>query len=159
MSMDQALATGIAQIGIVVADAESTADRYRSLLGIDDWRVNYVDSTEGLGIFMQEGRRTELRAKIVWADLGGVEIELIEPQDDESVFAEFLQTRGPGVHHIMLRAAGYRQGRDHLASNGVPLLLEGQQQDTRFCLFDSSESLGTIIELAEGGELAADGEL
>ena len=156
MNQDLALATGVAQIGIVVADAESTADHYRRLLGIDDWRVNHVDSAKGLGTFTRDGRSTELKAKIVWADLGGVEIELIEPRDDTSVFAEFLATRGPGVHHIMLRTAGHRQGRDHLASSGIPLLLEGRQQDTRFCLFDSSTSLGTIIELAEGGELAAD---
>ena len=160
MNEDQALATGIAQIGIVVADAESTADRYRSLLGIDDWRVNYVDSAEGVGTFIQNGTPTEVSAKIVWADVGGVEIELIEPlRSDKSAFAEFLATQGPGVHHVMLRTASYRQGRDRLASSGMSLLLEGEQQNARFCLFDSIAELGTIVEFAEGGELEADAEL
>lgn len=128
------------------------------MLGINDWRVNYVDSTAGLGSFLQDGSPTELGAKIVWADLNGVEIELIEPLDDTSSFAEFLATRGPGVHHIMLKAAHYGQGRDQLVASGVPLLLEGRHQKTRFCLFDTGEELGTIIEFAEG-ELMADTEL
>lgn len=159
MNRDLPLATGVAQIGIVVADAESTADHYRRLLGVDDWRVNHVDSAEGFDRFLQDGSPTDMRAKIVWADLGGVEIELIEPQDDKSVFAEYLAAHGPGIHHIMLRTASYQQSRDRLASSGVPLLLEGEQQNTRFCLFDSSNQLGAIIELAEGGELAADLQL
>jgi catechol 2,3-dioxygenase-like lactoylglutathione lyase family enzyme len=149
----------VVQVGIVVADAAQTANRYRTLLGIDGWQVNHVDTAAGVGTVDRAGKPVDVKAKIVWTDLGGVELELIEPQDDSSEYAEFLATRGPGVHHIMLGVADYRQSREHLATNGVQLLLEGQLQNTRFCLFDGSEELGMILELADGDELVADGEL
>jgi len=152
-------ATGVVQIGIVVANAELTANRYRTLLGIDGWQVNHVDTAAGFGAVERAGKPVDVKAKIVWTDLGGVELELIEPQDDSSEYAQFLATRGPGVHHIMLGVADYEESRERLASNGVRLLLEGQLQNTRFCLFDGSEELGMIIELADGEELVADRKL
>ena len=39
MTVGPAQATGVVQIGIVVADAELAASRYRTLLGIDGWQV------------------------------------------------------------------------------------------------------------------------
>jgi hypothetical protein len=149
----------VVQIGIVVADAELAANRYRTLLGIDGWQVNHVDTAAGSGAIECAGQPIDVKAKIVWTDLGGVELELIEPQDDSSEYADFLVTRGPGVHHIMLGTTHYGQSREHLASHGVPLLLEGQLQDARFCLLDASAELGMIIELADGEELVADRKL
>jgi catechol 2,3-dioxygenase-like lactoylglutathione lyase family enzyme len=159
MIVGPAQATGVVQIGIVVANAELAANRYRTLLGIDGWQVNHLDTAAGVGTVQSAGKPTDVKAKIVWTDLGGVELELIEPQDAGSEYAEFLATRGPGVHHIMLGVADYGQSREHLASNGVQLLLEGQLQNTRFCLFDGSEELGMVLELADGDALEADGEL
>ena len=133
----------------MVADAALAASRYRNLLGIDGWQVNHVDTAAGVGTIQSAGKPTDVKAKIVWTDLSGVELELIEPQDDNSEYARFLATRGPGVHHIMLGVADYGGSRERLASNGVPLLLEGTLQNSRFCLFDASVELGMIIELAE----------
>lgn len=159
MTVGPAQATGVVQIGIVVADAALAASRYRNLLGIDGWMVSYIDTAAGPGTVKSAGKPTDVKAKIVWTDLGGVELELIEPQGDNSEYARFLATRGPGVHHIMHGFADYGGSRERLASNGDPLLLEGTLQNSRFCLFDASVELGMIIEIAEGEELVADRKL
>lgn len=146
----------VVQIGIVVRDAEATAHRYRELCGMKGWKVNDVDTDRGVGAdFRLRGRPVATKAKIVWARLGDVELELIEPQDSSSVYAEFLRDHGPGVHHVMLAADSETGGR-RLAEAGVPVLAEGEIQGGRFRLYDAQQDLGMIIEIAEGETLVPD---
>ena len=146
----------VVQIGIVVDDAEAAAHRYRDLCGIDGWNVNDVDTDRGVGSdFRLRGRPVPTRAKIVWARLGDVELELIEPQDSSSVYAEFLRDHGPGVHHVML-AADFDAAGDTFSEAGFALLAEGELQGGRFRLYDAQQALGMIIEIAEGETLTPD---
>ncbi len=151
------LFTGVVQIGIVVEDAERVAESYRELLGIESWSVNHVDTARGIGRdFRVLGKETPTKAKIVWADFNGVEIELIEPQDDTSVYAEFLRARGPGVHHVLLGTPDFDRASSRLGDGGLPRLAEGELQESRFQLFDASTELGLVVEIAEGDGLQAD---
>ena len=155
--MSDGLFTGIVQIGIVVADAEAAARKYRELLGIASWSINQVDTERGVGTgFRVLGKDSPTKAKIAWATVNGVEIELIEPRDDTSVYAEFLRSRGPGVHHIMLGTEDFEGASAHLEDGGLALIAEGELQQSRFQLFDGSAELGVVVEIAEGEVLQAD---
>ena len=147
----------VLQIGIVVRDAEATAERYRELLGIDEWNFNEVDTERGLG----KGFRTadgpvDVKALIAWTDLGSVELELIEPRDRDSVYARFLRERGPGVHHVMFSTPDFDGCSQALQEAGLALAAAGEYQETRFQLLDGREELGLILEIASGGPLVPD---
>lgn len=158
--MSRAPFTSIAQIGLVVADAETTARRYRELLGVERWYVNQVDTDQGLGLgFRYRARPVETKAKIVWGDCGGVEIELIESQDNSSAYAEFFRERGPGVHHVMFATESFDAAQEQLAAGGLDILAEGVFQGSRFELWDTEPRLGVIVEITEGGVLVPDREL
>lgn len=147
----------IVQIGIVVKDARATANRYRDLLGLDDWRFNEVDTLKGKGSNFRTGNKAiDAKALIAWIPLGSVELELIEPRDDDSVYAEFLRVKGPGIHHVMFEAPDYKNCVNHMNSCGISTLASGELQDTRFHLFDTLADLGLICEIAEGGPLIED---
>lgn len=147
----------IVQIGIVVADARHAIREYARLLGIREWHINHVDSANGIGRrFRATDGDITVKATIAWADIAGIEIELIEPNDETSPYARYLRESGPGVHHVMLATDDYDADVGSLEENGVPTLLSGELQATRFQLFDSGDSLGTIIELARGGALIPD---
>jgi catechol 2,3-dioxygenase-like lactoylglutathione lyase family enzyme len=150
MTAKPPLVTGVAQIGIVVANVAEAVDRYRHLLGIDDWFVNYVDTESGVGRATMRDQETDLKVKIASAHLGGVELELIEPQDDTSIYAEFLHTRGPGVHHVMFDAPDDGRLADRLSADNFEVLIEGELQQSRFHVFDTEHDLGLAIEVATG---------
>jgi 4-hydroxyphenylpyruvate dioxygenase-like putative hemolysin len=155
--MHKAIFHQVLQIGIVVRDAEATALRYRDLLGLDDWRFNEVDTVNGKGSNFRTGEQAiAARALIAWMPLGNVELELIEPRDETSVYAVFLRDQGPGIHHVMFAAHDYDHCVDHMASHGISALGSGELQDTRFQLFDTRADLGLICEIAEGEPLVAD---
>ncbi len=155
--MTEMLFNQVVQIGIVVRDAEATARRYRELLGLDDWHFNEVDTARGKGADFRRGNRPIAgRALIAWMPLGNVELELIEPRDEDSVYADFLRDRGPGIHHVMFATSGYDRCIEQLTARGVKQLSSGALQDTRFTLFDTQVDLGLICEIADGGPLLPD---
>lgn len=158
MSPDSAC--GVVQIGLVVADVEATVAHYRRLLAVTEWFVNKVDSGNGKGEhFHNRGRPIKARALIAWTRLGNVELELIQPLDSDSVYAEFLRDHGPGVHHVMFEGKDLDATAADFLSAGIPELAGGDLQHTRFKMFDSQEQLGLICEFAEGGELVPDGKI
>ena len=158
--MTEPLFSAVLQIGIVVADAEATAERYRQLLGVEGWNINHVDTERGLGAnFVLRGMPQPTKAKIAWSMIGDVEIELIEPQDETSTYAEFLRARGPGVHHIMFDTADYDQCVERFTKEGMSVLGQGDLQQTRFHLFEATQDLGLICEIAAGEALVPDSTL
>jgi 4-hydroxyphenylpyruvate dioxygenase-like putative hemolysin len=150
----------IVQIGLVVRDAAATALQYRKLLGVQDWYLNEVDTDRGKGRqFHHRGQAIKAKALIAWARVGNVELELIEPRDEDSAYAVFLRDKGPGIHHVMFGCADYEACGRRLTEQGVAELAGGELQQTRFKLFDARDSLGIICEIAAGGELVPDSKL
>lgn len=152
--MSKPLFNQVVQIGIVVNDAVATVRRYQELLGLDDWRFNEVDTVNGKGVNFRRGKQPiAARALIAWMPVGNVELELIEPRDETSVYAGFLRDKGPGIHHVMFVTPDYDDCVDQMAARGVATLGSGELQSTRFQLFDTQAELGMICEIAEGESL------
>ena len=49
--MSQPLFNDIVQIGVVVDNVDASVAKYRQLLGLQDWHINYVDTAIGKGFF------------------------------------------------------------------------------------------------------------
>lgn len=150
----------IVQIGIVVPSVDAAVNNYATLLGITDWNINYVDTDHGKGRnFRVGGKEVAVKAKIAWAKIGEIELELIEPQDDSSIYAEYLRNNGPGVHHLMFGTDNYQHTVEEMHRHGVKRIASGELQATEFQLFDTRQMLGTISEFATGEPLMPDEEI
>jgi methylmalonyl-CoA/ethylmalonyl-CoA epimerase len=157
MAMSEALFSNVIQIGIVVCDIDKAIDGFRNLLNVDGWNINFVDTAIGKGSdFHKNGNPIETRVKIAWVDFGNVELELIEPRDQNSLYADFLREQGPGIHHIMLGTKDYDKCLGHMDGHNVPAIGGGALQGTRFQMFDTQELLGFICEIADGEPLVPD---
>jgi methylmalonyl-CoA/ethylmalonyl-CoA epimerase len=155
--MSQSLIKDVVQIGVVVADADACVARYRELLNLQDWNINYVDTGAGKGQnFFIGNKPVAAKAKIAWINIGNVELEIIEPRDEESIYAQFLRDRGPGIHHVMFAVSDYDQCNESMIENNVAVLGGGELQQTRFRMFDTEKDLGFICEIAEGEALIPD---
>ncbi len=158
--MSQPLFDNIIQIGVVVDNVDATVTKYRELLDLHDWHINYVDTESGKGSNFRKGKApVPAKAKIAWINIGNVELEIIEPQDEDSVYSQFLRDKGPGVHHVMFATPNYDQCAERMAGNSIAVLGSGELQHTRFQMFDTQECLGLICEIAEGDPLVPDESL
>lgn len=157
MGKPEALFDSVIQIGIVVPDVDKAIESYRDLLQVRKWNINQVDTVTGKGgNFHKNGKPIQAKVKIAWANIGNVELELIEPQDQHSLYADFLRERGPGIHHVMLGTSNYATCLKHMNSQKIAAIGGGELQGTRFQMFDTQELLGFICEIAEGDPLVPD---
>ena len=90
--------------------------------------------------------------RIVFVHLGPVTIELLEPRSPGHTVAKFLDTRGPGLHHVSLEVADLRATLERCRAAGVKLIDEYPRRgaDGSPVAFLHPTSLGgVLIELCE----------
>jgi methylmalonyl-CoA/ethylmalonyl-CoA epimerase len=80
------------QIGIVVKDVDKVIESWSSLFGIGPWTIRELGGTD------QSGRSG--KAKLAFASLGPVQIELIQVAEGRLFHSEFLDKHGEGLHHL-----------------------------------------------------------
>jgi methylmalonyl-CoA epimerase len=93
-------------IGIAVRDLEEASATFARILGMAESRRERVE-TEGveIAVFETEGAR----------------IELLSPLHGLSPLAQFLEKRGPGIHHISLASGGLQEKASMLAALGFTI--------------------------------------
>jgi len=137
----------IKQIGVVVADAVKIAKRYSEILGVGPWYFIDVAPRD----FILHGeiyRNAETGLRLALANMGRIQIELIEPQYGQSTHMSFLQEKGEGIHHVSF---GVIKDHDQLVTSlveqGVGIEMQGLSGDTgTFTYLATQEKLGTIFE-------------
>jgi methylmalonyl-CoA epimerase len=77
----------IDHIAIAVRDIDEAARFYSDILKLNLSGVEVV---------------AEQKTKVGFLKIGESNIELVQPATDDSPIARFLETRGPGIHHICL---------------------------------------------------------
>jgi len=138
----------VCQIGLVVRDIEKSAEAYADLFGMEmpDWSLT---APEERAHTRYRGQPTEGRAKLAFFQLGNISLELIEPVGGPSMWEEFLETEGEGVHHIAFRIEGMDEQVAMLERKGMPLLQRGDYTGGRYAYIDGTPQLGVILELLE----------
>ena len=89
------------QISIVVRDMDETLRTYVEAYGIGPWEI-YEFNPDTVSEMVTGDAPSEYRFRIAVTMVGSVQWELVQPLDDRGVFAEFLATKGEGVHHLSL---------------------------------------------------------
>lgn len=141
----------IKQLGIVVEDAEETARNYWELLGVGPWTLidfkppHLADFTLH-GITVNEGVNVHIKAAL--AQLGDIQIELLQPVRGPSTYMEFLKTRGQGIHHVSFDRI---EDHDEMISGFNGLGIETESSGLlggtiTFTYLSSQKDLGTIFE-------------
>ncbi len=142
----------IRQIGIVVKDAEKTAQNYWELLGIGPWMLvdfkpPHVKDVSLHGISINHDVDFNVRAAL--ADFGDMQIELLEPVSGQSTYKEFLDVYGQGIHHV-----SFGESPDHdevvsiLKGHGIDVEMDGVLGNAiRFTYMATQKELGTIFEV------------
>jgi methylmalonyl-CoA epimerase len=75
-------------VGIAVPNLATALEAWRPLLGSAPTPPEEVPSN---------------RVRVVFLEVGGAHVELLEPTDESSPVARFLSSRGAGMHHLAFR--------------------------------------------------------
>jgi methylmalonyl-CoA/ethylmalonyl-CoA epimerase len=135
----------VLQTGIVVKDLQVSMKTYWRMLGVGPWKVyNYAPPMLQAAV---RGRGTVCSWRIAHAQAGPLQLELIQPLEGTSIFAEHLQTKGEGLHHIQSRVENIEEVLAAFANLGVGVLMSGKFGEGEFYFLDTESSLGTVYEI------------
>lgn len=147
----EAVFTETMQIGIVVRDLDATVRRYVEDYGIGPWQRHEELTPENATDLRIHGQPVApWRVAAASAMVGRVMWELIEPLDDESIFACFLAEKGEGVHHIAVATPRFDEAVAEQAERGNTLVVSGTFSGIDVAFLPTDRGLGVILEIFSG---------
>jgi len=136
------------QVGLVVKDCYASVKKYADEYGIGPWTF-YVFDPKTMKDMVIHGKPENYAMRLAVAKIGNVEIELIEPLDDKSVYVEFLKKHGEGLHHVLFGVEDYSKTLDFFKGKGMGVLMGANWHGVKFSYIDSQKELGLIAEIFE----------
>ena len=134
------------QIGIIVKDAEATAKRYWDDVGIGPWRFYTIHPSSTTAMVLR-GKPIEHSCIAAIANVGDVELELIQPLDGESLWAEHLADHGEGLHHVEFGVDDFNETMLHLKNKGYSELQSSRVFDVgSYHYLDTDKGLACVTE-------------
>lgn len=141
----------VGQIGIVVGDLESSCRRYSALWECGPWRI-YTYGPEILSSQSYRGDRSGFVVRIA-LNPTTPQLELLQPLEGPSVYDDWLERRGEGLHHLAAFVEDADEAIASLAAAGYGVLQEGRgfgvEGDGVFAYFDTEYDLGYLLEVVQ----------
>lgn len=123
-------------LGIAVANLEEAQTRWQSL-GLEAAHVETVPRDQ---------------VRVAFLPFVGGRLELLEPQNDSSPVARFLQKHGEGLHHVAFEVPDIIAALATLKAAGARLIDEVPRagaQGTSVAFVHPSAMAGVLVELVE----------
>jgi methylmalonyl-CoA/ethylmalonyl-CoA epimerase len=132
-------------IGVVVKDMDKTIQRLTATFGIGPWDIKerrYPEAQVVVG-------KGPFAYRVAFADLGPMELELIEILEGSTIHADFLNTKGEGLHHIGFRVADMHQVVGTLQQQGIDIVQSACREGAQYAYMDPAECGGIMFEFVE----------
>jgi len=138
-------ATGVKQVCVVVEDLDATIRAYWETAGIGPWAV-WIPPLTNMRIRDVEIHYS-MKLAMAWTD--GFMWEVVQPLEGPSIYREFLDTRGEGMHHMLVETANhdYDAMIAEARRKGCPPLMQGNWAGTDFAYLDTVGPLRMILEI------------
>ena len=146
----QGLVKGIDQVCVVVEDLDATIEAYVDKAGIGPWAV-YTYAPPDLRDMRIRGVETLYSMRLALAWTGSFMWEVIEPLEGPSIYREFLDQHGDGMHHVLVQHTcdSLSAAIDAFDQRGCPPAMEGNYKGTEFAYIETDGPLKMILELVQ----------
>jgi methylmalonyl-CoA/ethylmalonyl-CoA epimerase len=91
----------------------------------------------------------DMDLRLARGDIGGLHIELIQPLKGRSVYTEFLEEKGEGLHHLAFMVDDIDAEIADMEKRGFKVVQTGAMPNTRWVYLEAGESQGMLIELCQ----------
>ncbi len=129
----------VGQIGVVVEDLDRTIAFYESTFGLGPFETRELEAPN----VWDRGQEKHIKARLGFATMGQVELELIHIVEGDSVHLEFLREHGEGLHHLGFFVRDFEARLEQAKAMGLEVL----QTDpfARFYAYLDTRKCGGII--------------
>lgn len=123
-------------IGVAVKDLEASIKIYENL----GFTVESVDEVPGFGV------------KVAFLPMESGSVELVQPVEENSAMARYLEKKGQGIHHLCFEVNDIRAELARLEASGVQLVDRVPRQGahgTLVAFLHPGSTGGVLIELTQ----------
>jgi len=114
------------QIGMIVKDLDRYVNPLKKILGMGPFQV--VDfppkGTKDVSM-IYKGKPSSFKAKFCFVDLGNIELELIQPLEGETIWQDFLDEYGDGLHHLKFSVPRIEPVVEYMAQQDIDIVQSG----------------------------------
>ena len=145
---DRIMLSQIAHVCIVVRDVEKTATNYVNHFGIGPFTIRKTHTPSFRATV--HGAPTGYTLKFGYAQVGPIVLELVETVEGNTVYQEFLEEHGEGIHHIGFPApAPFDEELARWSDQGIKPLQTNEREDPRYgwAYMDTQDLAGCILEI------------
>lgn len=138
----------MSQIGIVVKDMDKTIEYYEKVLGLGPFvrpDITYKEKR-------YYGKPVNSEWVMGFCSLGSVELEIIQPITGPTIYHDFLQEKGEGIHHLGFDVQDIEKKLTFCKEMGIKIIQGGQGATSHFEYLDTGEIGGVIFELIQRGK-------
>jgi len=142
----------VIQVGLIVKNIEKTKRKWAAFFGVP------VPATVDAGDYKvtqtkYKGKAApKAKCQMAFFDAGpGMQIELIQPNDEKSTWRNFLDKHGEGIHHIAFKVNGMDKVLKTCEEAGINCVQQGKYGDAsgEYAYLDTVKDLKCIVELLE----------
>jgi len=127
-------------IGIAVTSIEEVLPFYTETLSLKCIGIEDVESEN---------------VKVAFIDAGNIRLELLEPLNESSAIAKFLESRGQGIHHIAFSVNNIEERIKDLKENGVCMIQDAPKpgaHGAQVAFLHPKSGHGVLYELCDKGQ-------
>ena len=145
----------IHRIGIAVKDLDKAVDFMVNVLGAKRGVVYRRDETENFNLVSDNIPEEGLKSYYV--TLGGLQIELMSPTDEDGPIAAFINKKGEGLMTVSFQVDDLDETIKELEEKGVRVVgkmldhyttIDGEKIHTPYCFVHPKDFFGIMVELA-----------
>jgi catechol 2,3-dioxygenase-like lactoylglutathione lyase family enzyme len=140
------------QVGFVVKDVDSAVKEYYELFGVGGWQI-YTYGPPLLRYMTRHGKPSSFSCRIGLNNISDTRIELIQQLEGDTVYQEFIDNHGYGLHHLGVYVEDIKDAMAQAEAAGIRVTMEGAgfglDGDGHFAYLDTEALLGTTYELIQ----------
>lgn len=142
----------LTQICWVTDDVEATERLLSEQFGVGTW-TRLPDIEFGADTTTLRGEPVRFVVHVSLAYAGDLQLEIIQPVEGPTIHREFLEAKGPGLHHICFEVDDVEASCAAAEAAGVPVLMRGSMMggEIEFAYVDGSAAGAPYVELARIG--------
>ncbi len=133
------------QICIVVHNLKKAAEYYQDVMGIGPFVFPKIIYDK----IMYRGRPSSGYWEMAFTRIGPLELELACPVKSPSIYEDFLNENGEGLHHIGFDVPDMDAVVGKADALGIKVLMSGRTAKGGFAHLETTEFGGTIFEIIE----------
>ena len=130
----------IEQIGIVVKDIKKTAATLQDKYILGPWEF-FKFNPSTVKDMSVNGKKRNHSFDIALCKIGGVQLKLVKPNDDQSIFSKHLSRFGEGLHHVSFSVDDLSRIPEKIKSQGEKIIQSGNWYGQKYAYFSTENKL------------------